>query len=59
MLSSSELIAAFAALSTSALSTKTQKVNKAYKNQFFFPNWKQLITARSHFEELNLDQTVE
>ena len=42
MLSSSELIAAFTALSTSAVSTKTQKVNKAYKNQFFFQiesNW--------------------
>ena len=43
MLSSSELIAAFTALSTSAVSTKMQKVNKAYKNQFFFfqieSNW--------------------
>ena len=43
MLSSSELIAAFTALSTSAVSTKTQKVNKAYKNQFFLSqiesNW--------------------
>ena len=42
MLSSSELIAAFTALSTSAVSTKMQKVNKAYKNQFFFQiesNW--------------------